>query len=397
MRKHFQLLLGIVALSGIATEALAASFPDTAGTPYETAFTALQQDGIVQGYRDGRGYPGAALNRAEALKVVLEARGGHRDRIAWMRGHLPALALYRDTDQREWYAPYVEVAFEQGIVTGYGDQTFRPAQALTVEEALALLLRAYGVQGGDAEAALSPSIENRPGEWFTAYVNVAIERNLLMRSSWLRLGAPITRGQFFDIVYRLREAARTGAAAYDGPEPAAVNAASGVANPQPVRTGTTTDGAPTHPYGSEQYFAITMPTLGIDDLTVTHPEDPFSKDGLLSVLRFGVGHLFAYPGGGGKVMVYGHSSGYPWDVSAYTKVFRKINQLQLGDRVYVTYAGKLYVYEVSAKQAVDAKDQSAFADDGTGEELILYTCWPPDSISQRYLVHAQPVETVALE
>lgn len=90
-------------------------------------------------------------------------------------------------------------------------------------------------------------------------------------------------------------------------------------------------------------------------------------------------------------MIYGHSSGYPWDLSQYTKIFRQINRLTPGDRVYVTYQGSLYTYEVTQKQEVGASDTTPFNDRGMGEELILYTCWPPDSISQRFLVHALPV------
>ena len=94
-------------------------------------------------------------------------------------------------------------------------------------------------------------------------------------------------------------------------------------------------------------------------------------------------------------MIYGHSSGYPWDLSQFTKIFRQINKLQQGDRVYVTYAGTIYTYEVTYHETVDAGDTAPFNDNGSGEELILYTCWPPDSISQRYLVHALPVGAVA--
>ena len=97
-------------------------------------------------------------------------------------------------------------------------------------------------------------------------------------------------------------------------------------------------------------------------------------------------------------MIYGHSSGYPWDVSDYTKVFRRINELNPGDKVYVTYSGTLHVYEVTHEQTIVAKNANrAFQDEGIGEELILFTCWPPDSIAQRYLVHAVPVETIALQ
>jgi len=94
-------------------------------------------------------------------------------------------------------------------------------------------------------------------------------------------------------------------------------------------------------------------------------------------------------------MVYGHSSGYPWDVSEYTKIFRRVNELQEGDKIYITYAGKLHIYQVTHEQTILAKDTAPFNDDGSGEELILYTCWPLDSVSQRYLVHAVPIETIA--
>jgi len=143
-------------------------------------------------------------------------------------------------------------------------------------------------------------------------------------------------------------------------------------------------------------FAISMPTLGIKDLTVTHPSDPFTTQGLLAPLKYGVGHLFGYPGKGGTILVYGHSSSYPWDVSQYTKIFRGINKLNVGDTISVTYGGNVYNYRITLKQTVPASDMSAYQG-GNGEELILYTCWPPDSISQRYLVHATPIDVVALQ
>lgn len=141
---------------------------------------------------------------------------------------------------------------------------------------------------------------------------------------------------------------------------------------------------------SDSYFAVAVPSLGINDLRVTHPTDVASQAGLLAPLQYGVGHLFSYPGHGGTVLIYGHSSSYSWDVSEYTRIFRQINRLNPGDKVYVAYGGKTFTYEVTFKQTVDARDMSAYQG-GNGEELILYTCWPPDDVKQRYLVHARPV------
>jgi LPXTG-site transpeptidase (sortase) family protein len=191
--------------------------------------------------------------------------------------------------------------------------------------------------------------------------------------------------------------------AFDGPEPQPIAVRTVVSAPQRITSmqgggsvTTSTQSISLPQYASEKHFAISMPSLGVIDLAVNHPSDPFSNKGVLAPLEYGVGHLFSYPGGGGKIMIYGHSSGYPWDISDYTKIFRRVNELSEGDKIYVTYDGELHIYEVAREQTIDASDTRPFNDNGAGEELILYTCWPPDSIAQRYLIHAYPVKTMAL-
>ncbi|MBM3231175.1 S-layer homology domain-containing protein [Candidatus Peregrinibacteria bacterium] len=434
MRKSILISLGIVSLAAFAGRAFAAGFSDTAGTEFETAFTAFQTRGIVRGYSDGLARPHLPINRAEALKIILGARGTSTKRLGWYRKHMPSISLFSDVDQKAWYGPYLEVGFEDGLITGYDDGTFRPGQYVRVEEAVAMVMRAYGIKGDAASAELSDYIENQANAWFTPAVNAIIKKNLVMHKGRLRIGTAITRGQLVDIVYRMGEVKSSKVVAYNGPEPEAapqrvaaaiptytapaqvvstvptganvtpslpggvspgVQQTSGITQPAVVPQG---PNKVDHPYASEKYFAISIPKLGIDDLAIVHPEDPVSQEGVLAPLKLGVGHLFSYPGGGGKIMVYGHSSGYPWDVSEFTKIFRRVNELEVGEKVYVTYAGNLYMYQVSKKQAIPAKSTNdAFRDDGTGEELILFTCWPPDSVAQRYLVHAVPVETVALK
>ncbi len=63
--------------------------------------------------------------------------------------------------------------------------------------------------------------------------------------------------------------------------------------------------------------------------------------------------------------------------------------------VYVTFEGQLYVYQVTGQQTITPNDISPFQ--GRGEELILFTCWPVGTTKSRLLVHAAPVETVALQ
>ncbi|MBI3332288.1 sortase [Candidatus Peregrinibacteria bacterium] len=400
-------------LAGTRFPAVSArSFGDTLGTRYNDSFSYLSDRSIVQGYNDGTGRPHELVNRAEALKIVLEMQEASKAMVEWFSKHMPPMALFLDADQKAWYGPYLEAGFQEGVITGYDDRTFRPGNPLTVEEAITLLMRSQKATPAEQPFHSNSSLANQDGLWFSKHLSAAIAKNLVSSREVLRLNQYITRGQFFDIAYRLDVVKREGLAAFNRPEPVVQVASAprpvAVVAPRPVAAANTAPRPVTPPpspvniaaagdlaqYASDRYFSITIPALGIKDLLITHPADPFTSNGMLAPLKSGVGHLFSYPGNGGKILIYGHSSGYPWDVSKFTKIFRTVNKLNRGDKVYVTYNGNLYVYEVSYENAVPAKDTSAFS--GAGEELILYTCWPPDSISQRYLIHAFPVKTVAL-
>ena len=398
------MLLAFAILVGFGTQVFAEDFPDAEHTQYADAFSYLSEKGIVRGYSDGLVRPNRYLNRAEAVKVLMITQNKYAERVVWYQKNTPPLPLFSDISQDQWFVPFVETAFEKEIVKGYPDGSLKPGQALSIEEAVVLLMRAFEETGRSDNAELSMAIQNKQGQWYTSAINAAIKRNaVLQEQQILRLGQAISRGQFFEMVYRMMVIRETGVVAFnDGRLPVQVVSAPSqptIHVPQSPVVQVINQPQPSvinnHQYGSEKFFSITMPSLGITDLTVTHPIDPFSSQGVLESLKSGVGHLFSYPGAGGKIMIYGHSSGYPWDVSQYTKIFRKVNQLRAGDKIYVTYEGQLRTYEVTYEETIDAKDTSPFNDNGSGEELILYTCWPPDSIAQRYLVHAKPIEAIA--
>ena len=446
------LLAGLLLLSqGSAVSA--AGFWDIPGTAwYGEAFTYLEQHGIVQGLPDGSAKPEASLTRAEALKTVIRSQEKFATEVVWFSSNLPDIPLFPDTDQFAWYAPYLEVGFLEGIMTGYPDGMFRPGNTLTVEQALVILERAFSPAKESSSAfQTSHQLQNIPGQWYTNAASEAIARNLIAPGSTLQIGKPITRAEFFSLLHRLHSIEQRGAYAFEdtdtplamvspisptltSPEvfqefslnpanqqtPALRSLGEGGSkpvnqqpsgSPLPLRI-TPQPFAPSDPYvlkigdsenmgststiyASAKPFAVTIPALDIFDLTVTHPVDPFSEDGLLQPLNVGVGHLFSYPGSDGKVMIYAHSSDWPWKNPEFAQIFRRLNKLAVGEQIYVTFEGKLYVYEITGNAVVSPKDVSSYSDSGQ-EELILYTCWPPDSTKSRYLVFASPVETIAL-
>ena len=95
MHKRLLLLVAIVLLVGLCTHAFAQS-PQVPGT----------------------------INKAQAVAVMINANPDTLKRAYWFGSHMPPLPLFRDTDQSQWYSPYLEAAFEKKIedlpATAYG-------------------------------------------------------------------------------------------------------------------------------------------------------------------------------------------------------------------------------------------------------------------------------------
>lgn len=375
VKRSIAVLGFLCTLQGIPSAAFAVTF--LPAESYDKAVVALQNAGVIDGTRSGDVRLNDGVNRAEALKIILKAQSKFAPDLARVAANMPKLSLFSDVNQKDWYAPYVELGFRYKFITGYPDGTFWPEGSVTVEEAAAMLARSFGSTAMQVSFQTSADLPNIQNQWYSNAISTLIQKNAVMPGSKLKVGEALTRGQLFDLVYRMRLASS------GTPLPPNVN---------PDLQITTLPDTNIGQYLSKKPFAITIPGIGITDLTITHPADPFSADGILEPLQTGVGHLFSYPGEGSNILVYGHSSGYPWDLSQYTKIFRTINKLKVGHRIYVTYKGKLYVYEVTSAETISAKDQSMFEQESEKEELVLYTCWPPDSITNRLLVHAKPVK-----
>ena len=97
-------------------------------TPYiETA----KENGIIDGYGDSSFRPNIEITRGEALKIAVSAI---------YKGKLPEYEdTFNDVLPSDWFAPYVIYAFKNGIVTGYGDNEFGPANSMIRAEAAKII------------------------------------------------------------------------------------------------------------------------------------------------------------------------------------------------------------------------------------------------------------------
>lgn len=89
---------------------------------------------IVNGTSETTYEPGADVTRAQFAKLVALAFG--------LKKTDAAAAVYSDVNDGDWFKEYVDIASQNGIVTGYPDGTFLPNARITREEMCVMLARA---------------------------------------------------------------------------------------------------------------------------------------------------------------------------------------------------------------------------------------------------------------
>lgn len=154
--------------------------------------------------------------------------------------------------------------------------------------------------------------------------------------------------------------------------------------------------------GPSTITRMVIPAIGVDKKVVevgwtVEQQGDGQQVAVWDVDKYRVGHHqgTSNPGGGGNVVLAGHSGGraYP---------FNDIFYLKQGDRVELYSNGELYEYIVSEHILVDEVGQplekrleNARYIEPTDEELVtMVACWPltgPDKFKQRIIIRAKPV------
>ena len=139
------------------------------GSWYNNAVSTLSNMGILGGYEDGTFRPNASITRAEFAKIAVSF-------FDW--ADIEAVNDFIDVSDSAWYADYVAVAAEIGLIEGYGGNVFRPEAAITRAEACAIINRTLG-RAPDAEHLLPVSQMNTwpdnsdTGVWYYAHIQEA--------------------------------------------------------------------------------------------------------------------------------------------------------------------------------------------------------------------------------
>ena len=141
MKKFLSLVLALVmTMSLVTVSAGAKDFTDSTKIQYAEAVDVMSAVKVIDGYADGSFNPTATLTRGAAAKIICNLILGPTTASALVADAAP----YKDVPTNHTFAGYIAYCQKTGIISGYADGTFKPANSLTGYAFMKMLLGALG-------------------------------------------------------------------------------------------------------------------------------------------------------------------------------------------------------------------------------------------------------------
>jgi hypothetical protein len=94
----------------------------------------LSARGVINGKGNNKFFPGNNITRAEFVKIIAAVAGADTSKFV--------KSSFRDVAASSWYAPYVEWAYTEGLISGTGNGMFAPNKNITRED-MAVVIRKF--------------------------------------------------------------------------------------------------------------------------------------------------------------------------------------------------------------------------------------------------------------
>lgn len=192
MKKLLSLLVSsvlVIELLPMSVFAVSSDFSDvTYSDPSREAINFLKENDVVEGYGDGTFKSLNKINRAEFLKIVV---GSLDDFDVRKENGKDCFTDVKD----EWFARYVCYAKSKGIVGGYSDGSFKPANNINFAEASKIVVNAFDFD----ESEIS-----QRDPWYRAFVEPLAEQKAIPMSI-SDLDKSIARGEMAEVIFRIKD------------------------------------------------------------------------------------------------------------------------------------------------------------------------------------------------
>lgn len=194
-KKRMAILLTAALL--VPNGAYAATIKDFSDFPNDWSHAALTQaveNGLLGGY-DGKILPKGVLTRAEMATIINRAFGATEK---------ASLNGYTDVAENAWYCDDMAKAVQMGTFVGGASGRLNPAQAITREEAFAVLARAFEMGTGNVASLEAYSDAKEVSPWARQVVAAMVEEGYVGGyDGKLAPKASITRAEFAAIMSKL--------------------------------------------------------------------------------------------------------------------------------------------------------------------------------------------------
>ncbi len=187
MKKKIILLISTILMLSVATLSFASvELTDIAGTKYEESVNCLTKLEIVSGYPDQTFRPENKITRAEIAKILLTAKGEKVDLTK------VETSYFDDVTSEHWALAYINAAYENKLIEGYGDKTFKPDEEVTYAEAITMVIRMLGYRS---------NVEMSTKAWPDNYISKAKDLKILKNVSYAEHGEDAIRGEVANLVW----------------------------------------------------------------------------------------------------------------------------------------------------------------------------------------------------
>lgn len=139
MKKILSLFLAVLIAAVAIPPAFAAYSDIDMSADYSQSALRLQDLGIINGYDDGTFRPENQITRAEFTKIVVCMMDKDTEARA-----AASTSSFFDIPSGSWFAPYINYAVTQDILSGYSDGSFGPYKTISLAEAVTILMRTLG-------------------------------------------------------------------------------------------------------------------------------------------------------------------------------------------------------------------------------------------------------------
>ena len=153
------------------------------------------QNSYANGYEDNTFRPDNQITRAEFVKLV-NKYFGFEDK---------GISNFKDINQKNWYYNDVCIAIKAGYINGYEDNTFRPNNLITREEAAKIIVSIKNQQDNTYDKLNTFPDKHLVSNWAKPYVEGAIENGYLKGDNLknLRPTSRITRAESVTLLSRI--------------------------------------------------------------------------------------------------------------------------------------------------------------------------------------------------